>query len=40
MTEEAVGELVSGIPAVDGAGVHPIRALGHDTVCDFILSLA
>ncbi len=27
--------MISGIPAVDGAGVHLVRVLGHDTVYDF-----
>lgn len=35
MTERAVKKLVSGIPAVDGAGVRLVRVLGHDTAYDF-----
>ena len=35
MTERAVKKLVSGIPAVDGAGVRLVRVLGRDTVYDF-----
>ena len=35
MTERTVKKLISGIPAVDGAGVHLVRVLGHDTAYDF-----
>lgn len=35
MTERIVKKLVRGVPAIDGAGVHLVRVLGHDTVYDF-----
>ncbi|QQO08851.1 pirin family protein [Breznakiella homolactica] len=35
MSERTVKRLVRGFPAVDGAGVHLVRVLGHETVKDF-----
>ncbi len=35
MSERKVIKVVTGQPAVDGAGVHLIRVLGHETITDF-----
>jgi len=35
MKERSIKQKVNGRPAIDGAGVHLVRVLGHDTVYDF-----
>lgn len=35
MAQRTVARIVSGLPAVDGAGVHMVRVLGSSTVTDF-----
>lgn len=33
--DRSVERIIKGSPAVDGAGVHLVRVLGHDTVDSF-----
>lgn len=35
MTKRAVQKIVTGHKAIDGAGVHLVRVIGHETVTDF-----